>query len=356
VRDNAYTVEEAKVSKHIGWMVATAMAAALIAVGVAARESAPHPPEHEPSPLSPVAKRVYRIGYLTLSAKTGEGFDFPDITQRLAELGYVEGEDYVFVERHANQVGSRLRELADELVAEDVDVIVAATRPAVVQAKNATTSIPIIMTGSSLDPVGDGLVESLARPGGNLTGMAAAPHDIELKRIQMLVEAIPGVRRIMVLGWGSDVLSSPEWAHAAQELRVEFIPADLQSAQEVRSAFELGLESNPDAVIIAQRANLSEPTTLALIADLAQQHRLPAIAPWRGFAETGGLFSYEATRSAAYRRVAEYVDAVLRGADPATTPVEVPSVYDFILNADTARALNIVLSRRTANQITASVP
>jgi putative tryptophan/tyrosine transport system substrate-binding protein len=307
-------------------------------------------PATRAEPIKPTETKFYRIGFLSLSAKAGAGFDFPDTVQRLRELGYIEGKNYEFVERHAENQVARLPALARELVDLRVDLIIAATRPGVVAAKNATSTIPIVMTGSSQDPEGDGLVMSVARPGGNVTGLAAAPRETEIKRLQLLATAVPGISRVMVLGWSAEFLDVDKWHEEALRLRIELIPAELQTTGEIPAAFAGALQSEPQGLVVAQRANLSGPA-IPTIVEFATEHRLPSIAPWRKFAEDGGLMSYEARASDGYRRVAEYVHRIFSGENPAEMPVEAPRYYDLVVNRRAERILGLGISPAALREV-----
>lgn len=296
-----------------------------------------------PTPIGPSAspKTLHRIGFLTLGPKPDLPFDFPEVVEGLHDLGYVEDDDFVFEQRHAGNDLNLLPGLAAELVESKVELIVAATVPAIRAAKDATSQIPIVMLPSSSDPVRDGLVGSLAKPGGNVTGMAGAPPEIEIKRLELLVSAVPGISRVLVLGWW-DVLDVAEWQAAAERLGVQLLRPPVTSAADVRTAFAAGLEERPGGVVVIQRAFLSGQA-LPVIAELTATNRLPAIAPFRLFPEHGGLLSYEPRSSEAYRRPAYYVDRILRGDKPADLPVETPRRYDLVVNRKTERGIGLTL-------------
>jgi putative ABC transport system substrate-binding protein len=267
----------------------------------------------------------------------------PLFWQRLAELGYVEGQNLVREERGPGAYADR----AAELVRLPVDVIAASLDPAVRAAVEATSSIPIVMMGSTLDPIGEGWVESLARPGRNVTGMAGVPPEVELKRLQLLVEAVPGITRVAVLTAGAS-LPEETWRSAATYLGVGLLMVQVGEGG-YREAIERAVSEGADALLT--RAGLGAAPNAALIRDLAERHRLPVIYFQRQFVAGGGLMAYEARGSELNRRAAEYVDRILRGARPADLPVELPTRYDLIVNLRAARALGLTLSRDFLAQI-----
>ena len=289
--------------------------------------------------------RVYRVGLLT-----GSGTK-PLFWERLAELGYVEGRNLVREERPAGPA-SGFADRAAELVRLPVDVIAASLDPGIAAAVDATGSIPIVMMGSTLDPVAEGWVESLARPGRNVTGMAGPPREIELKRLQLLVEAAPSITRVAVLTGGPPLPEQP-WKGVAAMLGVDVLMLQVAesgpAAESYGQVIERAVAEGADALLL--RAGFRAASAVDLIVGLAERHRLPTIAFQRLLVTAGVLMTYEPRGSELDRRAADYVDRILRGARPADLPVETPLRYDLIVNMRTARALGLTLSRDFMAQV-----
>lgn len=297
-------------------------------------------------PASPT-KGVYRIGVLW----SPEGGIPPEFRQRLAELGYVEGRNLAIEERYG-RTQEELQGLAAELVRLEVDVIYAGPRPAVGAAAAATDRIPIVMGGNFPAPIEAGLIESLARPGKNVTGVANAPPETHLKRLELLVDAVPGVARVAV--WGEMPEPSPEqWAAVARALKVQLEPLPLRrdaTADAMRVAFEHAVGDGVDALL---RTFLSPPPVeQRVIGELVARSRLPAMFDSRSFVEGGGLMAYVARLTDRARRAADYVDKILRGASPADLPVEQPTGYNLVLNLSAAADLGITIPEGALAQAT----
>ena len=233
----------------------------------------------------------------------------------------------------------RAADLAAELVRLKVDVIVAYAEPAIQGAKNATKTIPIVM-GSSADPVGTGLVTSLARPGGNITGVSGMLPDLAGKPLQLLRELLPGVARVAFLAARRETaarLFLEETQVAGQKLGVQIQPVIVKGPEEFEGAFAAVIKERAGALVV-------EPIFTEYrrrIVDLAARHRLPAVSDWREFAEAGGLMSYGPNAPETYRRAATYVDKILKGAKPADLPVEQPTRFELVINMKTAKALGL---------------
>ncbi len=280
--------------------------------------------------------KVPRIGFLSWgfpppSDPYGEPF-----RQGLRELGYVEGQNIVVEYRWAEERSDRAADLAAELVRLRVDVIVAWTSPAVKADGNATRTIPIVMGGAA-DPVGTGLVASLARPGGNITGPSHMMPDLAGKRLELLREVLPRVGRVAFLfytkagGWRM----VEETQVAAQRLGVRIQPVGVGGPEEFESAFAAMRRERAGGLIV-------EPIFVrdrGRIVDLAAKHRLPTISDYRDFPEAGALMSYGPNRREIYGRTAYYVDKILKGAKPADLPVEQPTRFELVVNMKTAKAL-----------------
>ena len=286
--------------------------------------------------------KIPRIGYLSSG---GPSISSPLFTaafqESLRELGYVEGQNILIEYRWAEGRADRLPALAAELVHRKVDLLFAISTPAALAAKDATTTIPIVFAAVG-DPVGTGIVANLARPGGNITGVGNIFVEISAKVLELLEEAVPGVKRVAVLG----VLSNPamqlgrkEMEAGASTLGVQLQFLDLRGPNDFTSAFAAitkdrghGLIVFPDSLMFAHRSQ---------IVDFAAKHRLPAMYPAREFADAGGLMSYGTNYPDMWRRWAIYVDKILKGAKPADLPVEQPTRFELVINMKTAKALGL---------------
>jgi putative tryptophan/tyrosine transport system substrate-binding protein len=255
----------------------------------------------------------------------------------------VEGKNVVFERRYAENRLERLPELAADLVRLKVDVIVAGGTLAPLAAKRATSTIPIVMTAPG-DPVGSGLVASLARPGGNVTGVSLMGPDLGGKRLELLKELLPGLTRVAVL-WNAATPNSAvvlkEVQEAGRRLGIEVQSLEVRGPDDFDGTFEAATKQRLDAMITAE-----DPLTLSYrkrIADFATGQHLPSISGLREFVEVGGLISYGANLDDLYRRAAGYVDKILKGAKPADLPVEQPTKFDLVINLTTAKALGLAV-------------
>jgi putative ABC transport system substrate-binding protein len=292
------------------------------------------------------AAKVARIGLLSLHASAASPQFFEPFLQGLRDLGYVEGRNVAIEVRDAEGKNERLRALAAELVALKVDVIVAVATPAALAAKQATKTIPVVFTALS-DPVTSGFVTSLARPGGNITGVSfLAPEQVG-KRLERLKEALPGVSRVAVLWQPGDVpeitaktlLKEAEVAARALGVRVQFVEA--RGPADFGRAFSEMTKAHADALSVLTSAILfNEHRRLV---DLSAKHRLPAVYPWREGADSEGFMSYGPNVADLYRRTAFYVDKILKGAKPADLPVEQPTKFELAINLKTAKALGLTI-------------
>ena len=288
------------------------------------------------------AGKVPRIGLLGVSPESPTGRAVLDaFRQGLRDLGYVEGRSVVIEYRWAEEV-DRLPALAAELVRLNVDVLVAGGTPASLAAKHATATIPIVSVYTP-DPVGLGLVGSLARPGGNITGLSAQGIEFAGKLLELLKQAVPHARRVAVLGDPGHPAYPSVWRElglAARTLRVALQAADVRKREELESAFSAMTRAPvPGGILV-----LSEPLTFrnsARIANLAAKSRLPAVFGFPEGAAAGGLMGYGPNVRDTYRRAATYVDKILKGARPADLPVEQPTKFDLVINLKTAKALGL---------------
>jgi putative ABC transport system substrate-binding protein len=288
--------------------------------------------------------KVARIGYLQpIVPQNGTSPFLEDFRQGLRELGYVEGKNIQIEVRWGEGKLERMPALAAELVKMKVDVIVAVSSPCVVAAKNATKTIPIVMPFSS-DPVGDGLVASLARPGGNITGLSTMAPELAVKRLQLLKEVFPQVRPVAAL-WNPDYTGMAARLRQAQgaapSVGMEVISVEIRDSRELERALETLDRQRPSAIFL-----LADPLTLSQrlrIVEFAAEERIPAIYEVSQFVEAGGLMSYGPNTDDLVRRSATYVDRILKGAKPAELPIEQPAKFELVINLRTAKALGITL-------------
>jgi putative ABC transport system substrate-binding protein len=282
--------------------------------------------------------RVYRLGILS-PARFGS---LDVIIVSLHELGYVEGQNLVVERRFADGRLDRLSGLARELVQLRLDVIVASSAGAIEAARAATKTVPIIM-GFTTDPVGQGFVASLARPGGNITGVAYSPGpEITGKRLELIREAVPQATRIAVLSTSETASQSQvqEARTAASRLGIELVVVEARDDDYDR-AFAAMTSKQPGGLFVLGSPILNRDRKRIIA--LAMKHRLPTIYEWREHVDEGGLMAYGGDISALYRRVAAYVDRIFKGANPADLPVEQPSTLELAINMKTAKALGLTI-------------
>jgi len=286
------------------------------------------------------AKKIPRIGILTARSGALETEAFRD---GLRELGYIEGQNLVMEYRSADDRLEQLPDLAAELVRLKVDVIVTQSTPATIAAKNATKTIPIIMAGS-IDPVATGVVPSLARPGGNITGVTVMNEELAGKRLELLKETNPKVSHVAVL-WnpansGAAVVLK-QTQTAAKQLSLPLESLEIRSVNDLQGVFEAATRSGANALVVLRSVPISDH--LKVVADLAIKDRLPSIHDRGDFVEAGGLMSYGPNLSDMPRRAAIYVDKVLKGAKPAELPVERPTKFELIINLKTAKQIGLTI-------------
>jgi ABC-type uncharacterized transport system substrate-binding protein len=291
--------------------------------------------------------KVPRIAFLAGGSRAADSLLLAAFWRQMKELGYIEGKNIAAEYRFAEGVAEQLPDLAAELVRLNVDVIVAPASGAVA-AKKATHTIPIVITHAS-DPVGLGLVASLAHPGGNVTGLSSFASELGGKLLELLKEAVPGVSRVAVLWWklptpsriDYDALLLGEIQVAARALRVVLQPLALQGVNDFEWAFSAMTAARADAVIVLR--NPLTTTHRTRIVSFAATSRLPAMYSDREFVDAGGLMSYGASIADLWGRAAVYVDKILKGAKPADLPVEQPTKFDLVINLKTAKALGLTL-------------
>jgi putative ABC transport system substrate-binding protein len=292
------------------------------------------------------ATKVFRIGYLSTTDPSRESARFEAIRLGLHERGYIEGQDIAFESRYAEGKLDRLPALAAELVALQVDIIVVAGGAIVIRpVMNATKTIPIVMLTGGDDPVEAGLVESLAHPGGNVTGITNLSRELSGKRLELLKEAVPKLARVAVFYEAAVPASVHEVKEilpaAARTLKLTIQPLGVRNADDFDRFFAAMSKQRPDGLYVPFGSLMRD--NRRRIAGLASKSRLPSVAVSRAAVEAGDLMSYEADRQDGYRRVAYYVDRILKGAKPADLPVEQPTKFEFIINLKTAKQIGLTI-------------
>jgi putative ABC transport system substrate-binding protein len=292
-----------------------------------------------PASASAQQQKVPTIGVLVVGAPGSEEF-WRLFREDIRELGYIEGQNIRYEFRSDQGQASRLPELAAELVRLNVDLIVTWYTPPAQAAKRATREIPIVMALAG-NPVETGLVESLDRPGGNITGMAGAAAELSSKTVELIRELLPSARRIVALANAPDPFSKPFVEYIQKGGAATGMTVDakmIRDTEELEAAFREMAKERPDAIIVQP----SLPRRRA--AELAVRHRIPAVSVIHGFAEEGGLMTYAPSEVAIYRRAASIVDRILKGAKPAQLPVEQPTKFELLINMKTAKALGLTIS------------
>jgi putative ABC transport system substrate-binding protein len=271
----------------------------------------------------------------------------------MREHGYEPGQNIHIEYRFSETNDDRLPALAAELIGMNVDMIVTSGVPASFAAKNATSTIPVILAGVAADPVATGLVASLAHPGGNVTGMSQMTTQVSGKRLELFREIVPGLSRVAVFWNPPNPAYGPllkELESAAEALHLELQRLEVRTPEDFPGAFDAATRQKADALIMP-----SDPLTTnrpKVVADLALQHRLPAMMDFKVFVEAGGLLTFGVDLADLYRRSAGHVDKILKGAKPADLPVEQSTKFDFIVNLNTARALGLTIPQSVLSQAT----
>jgi ABC-type uncharacterized transport system substrate-binding protein len=287
--------------------------------------------------------KIQRIGVLAPSSAYFLSSQLEAFRQALRELGYVEGQNIAIEYRYAEGKLDRLPALAGELVRLKVDIIVAASTPAALAAKNATKEIPIVFE-TIIDPVASGVAASLARPGGNITGVTMGGAELYGKRLELLKETIPKLTRAGIL-WNptstAAQLNLKETRAAAQPLKLEIQSLEVRSPEDIEPAFDAATRAKVSAMMITQ----SPPLTMysKRIVDLAARHRLPVIYPQRQWPDSGGLMSYGSNVDDSYRRLASYVDRILKGVKPVDLPVEHSTKMELVINLKAAKQIGLTI-------------
>ena len=299
-----------------------------------------------PSAEAQQPKKVTRIGYLSVTNPTAESTRTEAIRLALRELGNIEGQNIVIEYRYGDAKPNRLPQLAVELVSLKVDIIVAAGGTNVVRAaKNATKTIPIVMAGQGIDPVEAGFVKSLARPGGNVTGLSNPSRELAGKRLELLKEAVPKLARVAVLydpAAPSGTRNVKEiFPLAARSLGLTVRTWEVRSAEDFDNVFAALNKHRPDGLYVSGGALINN-NRKRLVA-FALKSRLPSMYQSREYVDAGGLMSYDADLADSYRRVAIYVDKILKGAKPADLPIEQPTKFEFVINLKTAKQIGMTI-------------
>ena len=287
--------------------------------------------------------KIPRIGYLGAASASANVARVQAFRQGLREAGYIEGKNIVIEYRFAEEKFDRLPALAADLVGLKVDVIVSGGSAVTAPAKEATTTIPIVMTGDD-DPVGNGFIASLARPGGNITGLSTLTGELSGKRLEILKETVPRLARVAVLGsstgqTSAQSLRETELAAGAFGVKLQYL--DVRGPKDIETSFRAASKGRADAVLLLASAILVARRTQ--VADLAVKGRLPTIYYRSEYVEDGGLMSYATSLTDLSRRAATYVDKILKGAKPADLPVEQPIKFEFIINLKAAKQIGLTI-------------
>jgi putative tryptophan/tyrosine transport system substrate-binding protein len=315
--------------ENLKWLGLSVIVFVLVMGGVAARAQ-------QPTKIPP-------IGYLTTSSLSANAVRIEAFQQGLRELGYVEGKNIVIEWRSAEGKLDRVPALAAELVRLKVDVIVTGGPQSTRAAKEATITIPIVMAFDS-DPVGSGFVASLARPGGNITGLATLAPEISGKQLELLKEIVPRLSRVAVIGTSTNpgntqALKETDLAAGAFGVKLQYL--DVLSPKDIETTFRAASKGRADAVLALNSPVLNSHRTQ--VVDLAVKNRLPAVYAQSEFMDAGGLMYYGASYTDLFRRAATYVDKILKGAKPADLPVEQPKKFEFIINLKTAKQIGLTI-------------
>ncbi len=291
------------------------------------------------------AGKVYRIGWLRFSPRPPTGPNHVAFRQKLHELGYVEGKNLVIEYRSAKGKPERRLEMATELVRLKVDVLVISPAAALIRAaKQATRTIPILMAGVNVNPVEAGFVVSFARPGGNITGLSNLDLDLHTKRLELLKEVFPRISTAAII-WPryQQIRGMKAMEAAGQALGIQIQSLDVHRSVGLESIFSAISRERPDGLLVATSALTLTPGRRARIIEFTAKRRLPTIYSQSRFVEAGGLMSYGTDRQHLNRRVAAYVDKILKGAKPADLPIEQPREFKLVINLKTAKKIGLTI-------------
>jgi putative ABC transport system substrate-binding protein len=295
--------------------------------------------------------KVPRIGFLAVGSREGRAFMIEGFLRGLREQGYVEGQNIVIEYRFSGDRNDRLPALAAELVAMKVQLILASGTPASFAAREATSTIPIVMGGIAADPVETGLVASLARPGGNITGMSMMTAPLGGKRLELLKRTVPGLARVAVFWNQPNPAYGPilrELDAAAPKLRLQLQKLEVRGPTDFEGAFEAAIKQRAGALIAPGDPLVANRPRM--VADLALKYRMPTLMDNKEFVEAGGLLSLGLDLVDSYRRSATHVDKILKGSNPADLPMEQPTKLDLFVNLKTARALGLTIPQEVLLQ------
>jgi ABC-type uncharacterized transport system substrate-binding protein len=289
------------------------------------------------------SKKIPRLCFLTFDPGTLETTRFKPFFQALRDLSYVDGQTITIDYLSANGQGERFPDLAADCVRLKADVIVVTTTPAAKAAKAATGSIPIVMYPLG-DPVVTGLVASLNRPEGNVTGLTFMASGIAAKRLELLKEVVPKISRVLVLSYRVDPISAPqleELESAAASLGVKLLILDIRSADDIPAAFDAGVREGVEGVLTTAESIFAAQGKR--VVQLALEHKLPGMYPYRLMVDAGGLMAFDSYTSSFQARTATYVDKILKGANPRDLPIERPTKFELIINMRTAKTLGLTI-------------
>ncbi|MEO6163524.1 MAG: ABC transporter substrate-binding protein [Candidatus Binatia bacterium] len=286
---------------------------------------------------------IPRIAYLGATSLTANADRVEAFKQGLRELGYVERKNIIIELRSADGEQGRLPALVAELVRLKIDIIVSGGPAVTRAARKATSTIPIVM-GFDFDPVGSGVVASLARPGGNITGLSSLAPEISGKQLELLKEIVPALSRVAIIGNSTEpgyvqVVKEIELAAGALKLKLQLL--DVRDAKDIETAFQAARKERADAVLLMQAPVLNSHR--AQVVELAVKHRLSAAYPFAQYVEAGGFMSYSTNYNDLFRRAATYVDKILKGRTPADLPVEQPIKFEFIINLKAAKQIGVTI-------------
>jgi putative ABC transport system substrate-binding protein len=299
---------------------------------------APHTQAQQPG-------KVYRVGRLSGGYSSSTEYSINALRRELRELGYVEGKNIIFEFRYAEEKPERQQALAAELAHLKLDLIIAGGPNDGLAAKKATKTIPIVFTDSPADPVARGLVDSLARPGGNVTGFYSMADVLSGKRLEVLKDSIPKLTRVGVLRYSGSGADEPQWKEsqlAARQLGLQLFSMEI-SKDNYESAFKEAIKKGATGLAVVRHRALQATQNQKRIIALAAKYRLPAIHYREDFVENGGLMSYGADEVEPFKRVAAMVDKILKGTKPAEIPVERSTRFEFVVNLKTAKSLNLTI-------------
>jgi putative tryptophan/tyrosine transport system substrate-binding protein len=288
-------------------------------------------------------RKLPRLCFMTFDPGSTQSNRFSAFFDRLRDLGHVDGQTITVDYLSAEGQGDRFPALAADCLRLNADVIVVTTTPAAQAAKHATQTVPIVMIPLG-DPVATGLVASLARPGGNITGLTYMASGLAAKRLELLKDAVPRVSRVLLLTYLIDPIAPPqveELEHAARSLGVSLLVRNIKTADELPAAFDAGVRSGVDGLVTTSESIFV--VQRKRVVELAAQQRLPAVYPFRAMVEAGGLMAYDSYTPDLVGRTATYVDRILRGAKPADLPIEQPTKFEFLINLKTAKALGLTI-------------